>query len=288
MLTTLSHFSPIDRADLSPATKKQYKKALQRLQDAKVSPFNYPALASYSASLPPSSRAFLKSALRLMLSDIMTQAQASATVHNLDDVQVLWHRVQAIGKAIITHQPDAERTPHWLTQSQVDEITAIAYRASLRDYIVLALLFNGLLRRDELSNLTYENIKQIDGQSVIVLRGKGDKKRIMPLPDNIIHHLNEWKKQTGDGRIARSVHKTGKIGSSLSVIGIFDIVRKYGALIGISDLDPHDARRTGARIMYFAEKDILKVQNILGHSDTKTTLKYIGVEIDLNPISIVK
>lgn|SRR3990167_7914637 len=281
-------YGPIDRADLAETTKRQYRRALQLMQEAQVNPFDYDALGKYASELPTSGRAFLKSALRLMLSDLLIRAQAGATVANLNKVQVLYHRVQAMNEAIATHQPDAQRTPHWLTQAEVNEITTLAHQASMRDYIVFALLFNGLLRRDELSKLTYDNLTQIEGHDVIVLRGKGDKKRIVPLPDNIVQSLKEWKNTTGDGRIARAINRHGTIMPSLSPSGIYDIVRKYGAMIGIPDLEPHDCRRTGARIMYNATKDILKVQRILGHSDSRTSLIYIGVQLDTSPVSVVQ
>jgi integrase len=291
MLQTYSptpDLSPIDRADLASTTKRQYKRALALMQQAQINPFDFDALSRYASELPTSARAFLKSALRLMLSDLLIRAQAGATVTNLDKVQVLYHRVQAMDKAIITHQPDAQRTPHWLTQTQVNEITTLAYRAGLRDYIVFVLLFNGLLRRDELSNLTFDNLTQVEGHDVIVLFGKGNKKRIVPLPDNIVQHLKEWKKTTGEGRIARAINKHGTIMPSLSPSGIYDLVKKYGALIGIPDLEPHDCRRTGARIMYNTTKDILKVQSILGHSDSKTSIIYIGIQIDTQAVQIIQ
>ena len=76
--------------------------------------------------------------------------------------------------------------------------------------------------------------------------------------------------------------KSGKIGDSLSAVGIFTVVRKYGALIGIDDLDPHDLRRSYGRIMYEATKDIVLVKNLLGHSSVRTTQKYIGLHINLD------
>ena len=290
MLATLNKspsFSAIDRADLQPSTKRQYKAQLLAMLAAKINPFDYTALARYAATLPASSRAFLKAGLRLMVSEALTQAQASANLENLDKIQVLWHRVQAMEKAIVTHQPDAQRLPHWLTQAQVDTVLTLAFRQSFRDYIVLALLFGAGLRREELAELTFDALSRVEDVDMLTLRGKGDKRRSVPIPANLAQHLHNWQAQVGNGYIARSVHKTGKVGASLSPMGIFAIVRKYGAMIGIADLDPHDCRRSAGRLMYQATKDVVKVQLILGHADTKTSLRYIGAQLDLSPAEII-
>ena len=117
---------------------------------------------------------------------------------------------------------------------------------------------------------------------VLVVTGKGDKRRVIQISSLLASHLREWKRVVGGGRIARKMNKGGKVGKSLSAFGIFTIVRKYGNTIGIPDLDPHDCRRSYGRLLYEATQDIVLVKNLLGHADTKTTLKYIGYEIALD------
>lgn len=50
----------------------------------------------------------------------------------------------------------------------------------------------------------------------------------------------------GRGRLLRSVNQAGVIGASLSTVGLFQIVRRYGGEIGRSGLAPHNLRRTYA------------------------------------------
>ncbi len=44
----------------------------------------------------------------------------------------------------------------------------------------------------------------------------------------------------------------------------------------LTPITPHDLRRTYARMMYQAGMDLVKIQQNMGHEDSKTTLGYIG------------
>jgi integrase/recombinase XerD len=189
--------------------------------------------------------------------------------------------------AIKIEKPTTERTPHWLSQEQVDTITSQAILTSMRDYIVLAVLLGAGLRREELEELTFDALSQVPYENrmvdILTIIGKGDKKRIIPISPLLASHLREWKAVTGGGRVARKMNKGGKVGKSLSAMGIFLLVRKYGLLVGIDDLDPHDCRRSYGRIMYYSNKrDIVLVKNLLGHENVRTTEKYIGLDLNLN------
>jgi integrase len=285
--------TPIDRLDRAESYKAKLRSAITRLAVAGVNPFNANALRDYADTLPISGRMFLKAGLRIMYADRVSRIKtaihpAQATPENVAKAQAALWQLEEMDNVLTTHQPDRERLPHWLTQAQVDNITSLAYRSGLRDYIVLAILLGAGLRREELTRLTFDSLSTVDGKPVITLRGKGSKVRTVPITPVLYRHLMEWRAQVGSCRIARSIHKTGKIGSSLSPTAIFDIVRRYGSLIGIADLDPHDLRRTFGRLVYQSTGDILRVMHLLGHSKVETTQRYIGLEIDLEPVNIIR
>ncbi len=276
--------SALDRANLAQGTLRHYKAAITLLFASGIDPFDYTQLANYASSLPSSGRSNLKAALSIITRDYVNKAKTSnAPVETIQ--RFLW-AIEAMNDAIIITQPSTERTPHWLSQEQVDRITAIAFARSKRDYIVLAILLGAGLRREELETLTFESLSQIPNKGrmvdVLSIRGKGDKVRIVPISSLLAYHLREWQSISGEGNIARSINKAGKVGESLSAFGIFSIVRKYGKMIGLPDLDPHDCRRTYGRLMYEATGDIVRVKDYLGHADTKTTLRYIGAELKLD------
>ena len=63
------------------------------------------------------------------------------------------------------------------------------------------------------------------------------------------------------------------------------IVGEYGHSAGIAQasgsakLSPHDLRRTFARQSYDNGATLIQVQIALGHSDPKTTARYIGADL---------
>ena len=66
--------------------------------------------------------------------------------------------------------------------------------------------------------------------------------------------------------------------SRLTVRAVQDILDAYPVIVDgrLTRLNPHDLRRTYARRLYEAHVDLLAIQQNLGHSDSKTTLGYIG------------
>ncbi len=301
-ITLYTDLSPLDRAGKAPGTLRHYKAAiilwLAAMRAANVSISDRIAfhefLANYSHSLKPSGRSNLKAALSIMLEDLKNKAKLSNSP--TDDIQRFLWAAEAIQDTIQVHQPDSARTPHWLSQDQVNTITAAALSNSARDYIVLAVLLGSGLRREELETLTFDSLSQIPYKNkmkdVLTVKGKGDKKRIIPIHPTLAQHLREWNSKTKGGRVARRLYKGGKVGKSMSAPRIFALVRQYGQILGIEDLAPHDLRRTYGRLLYEATNDVVLVQNLLGHSDTKTTLKYIGynlnLDIDFSPVAGVQ
>jgi len=285
--TPTPDLSAIDLYECAPSYKSKLRKATLALIASRVDPRNPKALRAYADTLPASGKAFLNAALRILFADIAINLKASATPQNVLSVQASLLNLEAMHKTLKVHQPDRERLPRWLTQEEVDDLLQTAFRQSLRDYIVIALLVGAGLRREELELLTFDTISTVDNQPIITLRGKGAKVRSIPITPVLHRHLQDWQTHVGHGRIARSIHKTGRVGASLSSTAIFSIVREYGSMIGISNLDPHDLRRTFGRLAYHATGDILKVRNLMGHSKTETTEHYIGLELDLEPVNIV-
>lgn len=291
MLDTLSpsfDFSPIDRADLADSTRIKYKSAIAALLTARVNPFDYQSLTTYAASLPASGRAFLKAALTCYFKDKITEIKSNATPANLAQVQAAIMRIEAMNEAIPTHQPKGVKAHVWLTREQVEEITALPDRSTargLRDYIVLATLLGAGLRREELSNLTFDSLKQQPSKNglrdILTVTGKGNKRRTIPVSAKLALYLRQWHKLAGDGYVARGINKSGVINSSLSAIGIHDIVRQYGALIGVPQLDSHDLRRSYAMLGLNAGVPITQISVLLGHANIATTQRYLDLEIDL-------
>jgi integrase len=186
------------------------------------------------------------------------------------------------------HQPVGRR----LSPEEVRELREsvdIRTRKGRRDLTLLdAMLYLGL-RREEVINLRVGNFRQDGGRLWVILTGKGGKTRRLKVHDALLENLSSWMACAGigwdetDSLLFRSVNKGDRVSLraiNASVVG--RLVAEYGHKAGLaprhgkSQLSAHDLRRTCARNAFQNSGNLLLVQAMLGHSDPKTTARYIG------------
>lgn len=180
------------------------------------------------------------------------------------------------------------RSGNWLTKAQAQRILTapdVETLKGLRDRAVLAVLIGAGLRRSEVASLTFDHIQQRDGRWVIVdMTGKGNRVRTVPIPSWVRLAIDEWADTTriSAGLVFRAIHKGGQIRhESLTPQAIRDIVKLYGAQIGVPELAAHDLRRTFAKLSHRGGAGLDQIQLSLGHASIKTTEKYLGVSQNL-------
>jgi integrase len=291
-ITTITglDLTAIDRADLQPSTKAKYKKELENMAAAGINPLDYQALQVYADGLKSSRKTFLKSALRMISIDFEQSMKANATPANIAKIQAGVYRLEAMRNTVKVRKHKGTKSHSWLSQAQVKDITGLCSDDldGQRDWIVLGLLLGAGLRRDELSTLTFDALKQqpMKGgrmRDVLQVTGKGNKTRVIPLKPILAERVRAWRKVVSGNRIARSITKgkDKKIGDSLSAVGIFKIVLSYGEKIGRVGLAPHDLRRTYAQLGYEAGVPLTQLQVLLGHESISTTQRYLDLSLDL-------
>lgn len=280
----------IDRNNkLQPSTKLQYRRAVTSYLDTGANLTDAADLSTYAADLPKSTRSFLKAAVRLWGDDIALRAKAGATPENIGAVQATVYRIEALNEAIQVEASKGQKAHTWLTQSEVKRLLDSCDSTTLlgqRDRLVLGLLVGAGMRREELAGLTFAGVilQPVAGRfrTVLNVRGKGAKDRVIPINDRLAAALDSWGVVVGgNGYVARSITKGGEINGSLSVTSIFSIVRSAGASIGKTELAPHDLRRTFAQLGYEAGVPITQISKLLGHSSVTTTQRYLNLDLDL-------
>jgi integrase len=280
-------FSAIDRANLQPTTKWKYRREIQAMIDAKVNPLDYKQLGDYAAELKSSRKAFLKYGLKVVLNDVMLKMKSSATPQNVAAIQAAIMRIEAMDEAIVVPVHKGVKAHIWLTNKQVKEMTSFCGndQKGRADWIILSILVGAGLRREEMSGLKFDAIKtQPSGESiryVLAVKGKGAKDRIVPISNTLAKKMLAWKDEVGGGNVGRALGRNKKLRNSISAKGIFNIVRHYGALIGLPELASHDLRRTFAQIAIDNNVPLAQVSLLLGHKDIKTTMRYLNLELDL-------
>jgi integrase/recombinase XerD len=157
---------------------------------------------------------------------------------------------------------------------------ALADAISARDRAMLEVFYAGALRVSEIVGVKLEDLKLDLGY--VLVRGKGDKERIVPLGKSAQESLASYMKG------ARPVLAKGR-SSPLLFLGrgarkltrqrVWQMVRAASAGMG-RQASPHMLRHSCATHMVENGADLRTVQTILGHSDISTTQVYTHVALD--------
>ena len=294
MTTQLTTYTPdvltaIDLCDrLAISTRQQYRKALAGYLDTGASLADPVALADYARDLPTSSKAFLKAAVKLVTEQTALDLKGRATPENVESVTAALYRLEALQSAIEVKTPAGEKAHTWLSQAQVKALldTCGPDLRGQRDRLALELLVAAGLRRQEAVDLTFADVilQPVKGKmrTVLQVRGKGSKDRIVPVSDALANALDKWASIIGgEGAILRSVNQTGEVGGALSASAVFEIVRAHGTQIDKPDLAPHDLRRTYAQLGFEAGIPVTQISRLLGHASITTTQRYLNLDLDL-------
>lgn len=148
-------------------------------------------------------------------------------------------------------------------------------KAGARDAAIIALAYLGGLRRSELAGLQLTDWNP--SECTLLVRGKGDKKRIIPIGDGAHDALLDWLTVRGGwaGALFVRVRKGDHLGDEgLTGQAIYTIMANRAEQAGVKGFAPHDLRRTFAGDLLDAGADIATVQQLMGHASVSTTAGY--------------
>jgi len=160
----------------------------------------------------------------------------------------------------------------------------------LRDRALLEVLYGTGARVSEVVGLNLGDVVDaLESPELPLVRvlGKGDKERVVPLGRLARDALAEWL--FGQGRPlvepehwrrrtdAEAVFLNAR-GGRLSRVGVFGVVKKYAARVGLeAKVSPHVLRHSCATHMLGRGADVRVVQELLGHASIATTQRYTKV-----------
>ena len=145
---------------------------------------------------------------------------------------------------------------------------------AVRNLAILELLYGSGLRATELVSLPRGALRK--GQPFLILRGKGDKERLVPISSRAEAAVEKWLEHVP--RDSLWLFPGGK--RHLSRMRLFQIVREMAALAGISPerVSPHVLRHAFATHLLSGGADLRVLQSLLGHADIATTQIYTHVD----------
>ena len=169
--------------------------------------------------------------------------------------------------------------PKALAQSEVEQmmqgaaVTAVHPQAdavALRDRSIVELLYASGLRVSELTGLGVADLSLAEGR--VLVRGKGDKERIVPLGRPAVQALEAYLAlgrpslavRPQENRLFLSVR-----GAGLTRQWIWQLIKQLDGRAS-----PHMLRHSCATHMVENGADLRTVQTLLGHADISTTQVY--------------
>ena len=156
----------------------------------------------------------------------------------------------------------------------------LAPAIAARDRAILEVFYAGALRVSELVSVKLEDLKLDFGY--VLVRGKGDKERIVPLGRSAQQVLSEyiraWRPTLIHNRSSPFLF-VGRGAKKLTRQRVWQMVGAASARAG-RHASPHMLRHSCATHMVENGADLRTVQTILGHADISTTQVYTHVALD--------
>jgi integrase/recombinase XerD len=151
---------------------------------------------------------------------------------------------------------------------------------AVRNRAMLEVFYAGALRVSEIIGVKLEDLKLDLGY--VLVRGKGDKERIVPLGKSAQNILTEYMKEARPALMAGKSTPLlffGRGGRKLTRQRVWQMVRSASLGAG-RNASPHMLRHSCATHMVENGADLRTVQIILGHSDISTTQVYTHLALD--------
>jgi len=158
------------------------------------------------------------------------------------------------------------------------KVRQYAYFESLRNALVIELLFATGGRVSEIANLRKSNINLVTG--LILITGKGNKERITQICNQqTMNIMREYVKNCNEQFPSKNIFLLiNRFGKRLSEQSIRFLVKKLAKKAGINrNITPHVFRHTFATLLLEKDVDIKYIQVFLGHSSILTTQIYTHV-----------
>ena len=152
-------------------------------------------------------------------------------------------------------------------------LTEYQKETTLRNIVIIELLFSTGMRVSEISNFKISDINFND--NTIRILGKGSKERIMCISNNLCKMISNYL-------ISRSRKSDylliNRLGNRLSEQSIRYMVNDYANVVGAPlHITPHMFRHTFATELHNEDVDIRYIQQFLGHSSIATTQIYTHI-----------
>jgi integrase/recombinase XerC len=176
-----------------------------------------------------------------------------------------------------------KRLPVWIPEKKMEEVTAHLFErcssddpAERQSALIVLLFYSCGVRLAELVGMEAGDVAD-DFRSIRV-HGKGDKTRIVPLPEAMAGILKRHMSEISASKILKYDKKTlflTEKGEAVSRMAVYNIVRAELETMGVAGKrSPHVLRHTFATHLLDGGADMREIQELLGHTSLAATQVY--------------
>lgn len=186
------------------------------------------------------------------------------------------------------------KLPDVLSETEIDLIIEqidLSEAEGERNRAIIETLYGCGLRVSELIELKLSHL--FFDENYILIIGKGNKQRLVPISNHTIKYINIYKDQV---RIHQNIQNgfedhlfLNRRGRSLSRVMIFTIVKQLTEKAGIKkNVSPHTFRHCFATHLLKNGADLRSIQMMLGHESISTTEIYTHLDDSMLRETILK
>jgi site-specific recombinase XerD len=169
----------------------------------------------------------------------------------------------------------ARPLPRHLKDDQVETFFKVV--KGHRDRAMFMLMIRCGLRVEEVANVS-QDATDFKHRKILIKDGKGSKDRIVYMSNDAVQSLSDYLKARSSASSKRVflVEKGPLTGQPISIRGIQKRMEYYARKAKLH-ISCHHLRHTMATQLLNADADLCTIQDLLGHSNVKTTQRYCRV-----------
>ena len=150
-----------------------------------------------------------------------------------------------------------------------------------RDAAVMALLYGSGLRISEALGLKRRDVPLPGAGDVLVVTGKGNKTRMVPVLHNVLELIQDYVKMCPHPLPSEGPIFVGARGGPLKARIIQLTMERLRGALGVPDsATPHALRHSFATHLLSRGGDLRAIQELLGHASLSTTQIYTGIDTE--------
>lgn len=243
-----------------------------------------------------------------MLTEFLENIEASGNSvatrnHRLACIRAFFKYAAKIEPLAVTFRSEIMKVPikksgksdivNYMSEAEVKAVLAqpdVTTAKGLRNQFILLLFYDTGARISEIRNIKVRDVK-LGNQPTVVLFGKGNKERVVPLAEKTAEHFVNYLGVFHSGATQYSedylfyVEHSGRK-DQIGATTLRDMMTKYcntaheNGTVALDKIYPHLWRHSRAMHLYQRGMDLTLLSQLLGHADLETSLIYAHADTE--------